>query len=71
MKITIEFDDTKLDIKAECFEAIRIMDVAKENILMTLSRPASARPQDGISSWVKELDGENAIRNVCIFNINL
>jgi len=47
------------------------MDVAKENILMTLSRPASVRSQDGISSWVKELDVDSAIRSVCVFNINL
>jgi len=71
MKITIEFDDTKNEFSAECFEAIRIIDVAKENILMTLSRPASVRSQDGISSWVKELDVDSAIRSVCVFNINL
>jgi hypothetical protein len=71
MKITIEFDDTKDDFKAECFEAIRIMDVAKENILMTLSRPSSVQSQDAISSWLNEIDVDSGIRSVCVFNINL
>ncbi len=104
MKITIEFDDTKDDLKAECFEAIRIMNVAKTTIfreLRELSRPARVGRSDGfgkneffelsrpfadrfpasrparvgppyvISSWVKEIDGDSAIRNVCVFEINL
>ncbi len=72
MKITIEFDDTKDDLKAECFEAIRILAVAKTTIFRELSRPARVGPPDVnvISSWVKEIDGD-AIRNVCIFEINL
>jgi hypothetical protein len=71
MKITIEFDDTKDDFKAECFEAIRILAVAKENILMELSLARRGWPTDVISSWVKEIDVDSAIRNVCVFEINL
>jgi len=71
MKITIEFDGTKDDLKAECFEAIRIIDLAKTTIFRELSRPARVGPPDVISSWVKEIDGDSAIRNVCVFEINL
>jgi len=71
MKITIQFDDTKNDLKAECFEAIRIIDLAKTTIFRELSRPTRVGPPDVISSWVKEIDGDSAIRNVCVFEINL
>jgi hypothetical protein len=71
MKITIEFDDLKSDLKAECFEAIRILAVAKTTIFRELSRPARVGSPDVICSWVKEIDGDSAIRNVCVFEINL
>lgn len=66
-KITIEFT-AKDDFKAECYEALRSLDLAKESILLELTRPAHVRPSD-IISWVKELDKDNGIRNVCVFQI--
>jgi len=71
MKITIEFDDTKDDFKAECHEAIRIIDLAKESILMELNRAERVWPPNLMSSCEKEIDGDNAIRNVCVFEIKL
>lgn len=70
MKITIEFDDTKDDFKAECYEAIRIIDLAKESILMELNRAERVWPPTLMSSWEKEIDGDS-ISVVCVFEIKL
>ena len=68
MKITIEFNEIKPEFEAECYEALRGLDLAKESILLELTNPNHHRPSD-IVSWVKEIDGESGIRNVCVFQI--
>jgi hypothetical protein len=70
MKITIEFNDTKEDFKAECYEAIRIIDLAKESLLAELNRAERVCPPDLISSWEKEIDGDT-VSVVCVFEIKL
>ena len=69
MKITIEFNEVFADFKAECYEALRGLDLAKESILLELTNPNHHRPSDIISSWVKEIEDGNGIRNVCVFQI--